>query len=320
MMTNQTTRVLDLLKRFNQNKKVCIAQLQNDYLWDGKSEKTIRRDLDVIKVIFPESFELIRGGESGCYKAITKEAFDNFMKPSTLSLMVQTFSLAQHSDLFNNLDMDDDDKRIIESKIKDLKKVYEFKSKPFENKSSDAMIFKKLENAITYKKEILIDYEVPGAIKQMDVKPYKIVFMNENFYLACEAINESYSFSVYRISKIQEVIYANRTFHHNPDIVSFIKTMQTPLATYKPNFKEHLVEVLVEVDTQKAIHFKAKKYLTSQTILEEKENGNLLIQFTVTQDIELKDLIKRWIPYVKVISPLSLKEKIAKDIAHYLEE
>jgi len=319
-MTNQTTRVLDLLKRFNQNKKVSINELKNDYLWDGKSEKTIRRDLDVIKEMFPESFELIRGGESGCYKAITKEAFDNFMKPSTLSLMVQTFSIAQHSDLFNNLDMDGDDKRIIESKIKDLKKVYEFKSKPFENKSSDAKIFKKLENAINYKKEILIDYEVPNTIIQINVKPYKIVFMNENFYLACEVINENYSFSVYRISKIQDVSNANRTFHHNPDIVSFIKAMQTPLATYRPNFKEHLVEVIVEVDSKKAVHFKAKKYLTSQTILEEKENGNLLVKFTVTQDIELKDLVKRWLPYVKIISPLSLKEKIAQDIAHYLEE
>ena len=319
-MTNQTTRVLDLLKRFNQNKKVSINELKNDYLWDGKSEKTIRRDLDVIKEMFPESFELIRGGESGCYKAITKEAFDNFMKPSTLSLMVQTFSIAQHSDLFNNLDIDDDDKRIIESKIKDLKKVYEFKSKPFENKSSDAKIFKKLENAINYKKEILIDYEVPNMIMQINVKPYKIVFMNENFYLACEVINENYSFSVYRISKIQAVTYANRTFHHNPDIVSFIKAMQTPLATYRPNFKEHLVEVIVEVDSKKAVHFKAKKYLTSQTILEEKDNGNLLIKFTVTQDTELKDLVKRWLPYVKIISPLSLKEKIAQDIAHYLEE
>jgi len=86
-MTNQTIRVLDLLKRFNQNKKVCISALQEELLWEGKSEKTIRRDLDVIKEIFPESFELVRGGENGCYKAITKEAFNNFIdNPNTLSL------------------------------------------------------------------------------------------------------------------------------------------------------------------------------------------------------------------------------------------
>ena len=46
-MTNQTARVLELLKRFNDGKKVCIEALGNEVLWEGKSEKTIRRDLDV---------------------------------------------------------------------------------------------------------------------------------------------------------------------------------------------------------------------------------------------------------------------------------
>ena len=79
MTTKQTARVLELLKRFNNGEKVCIDALQQDTLWYGKSEKTIRRDLDVIKEYFPESFELIRGGhgERGCYKAVTKGVFDN---------------------------------------------------------------------------------------------------------------------------------------------------------------------------------------------------------------------------------------------------
>lgn len=56
MTTNQTARVLELLKRFNNGEKVCIGTLQQDSLWYGKSEKTIRRDLDVIKKYFPEAF------------------------------------------------------------------------------------------------------------------------------------------------------------------------------------------------------------------------------------------------------------------------
>ena len=98
-MTNQTARVLDLLKRFNDGKLVCIKHLQNEYLWEGKSEKTIRRDLDVIKEIFPDSFELVRGGESSCYKAVTKSFFENFLDERTLSLLVQSFAIAQHSNL-----------------------------------------------------------------------------------------------------------------------------------------------------------------------------------------------------------------------------
>ena len=51
---------------------VVVDNLQKghkDALWEGKSEKTIRRDLDVIKEFFPNAFELIRGGkgETGCY-------------------------------------------------------------------------------------------------------------------------------------------------------------------------------------------------------------------------------------------------------------
>ena len=41
-----------------------------------------------------------------------------------------------------------------------------------------------------------------------------------------------------------------------------------------------------------------------------KLNGNLLISYQVTQEIEIEELIKKWFPYVKVVEPLSLKEKI----------
>ena len=128
-MTNQTQRVLELLKRFNNGQKVCIESLKNDMLWENKSEKTIRRDLDVIKEVFPSSFELIRG-EKGCYKAITKKAFDQFLDERNLSLLVQTFNIAQRSELFNSLDIDKSNKRIIEQKIKESRKLYIFKNKP----------------------------------------------------------------------------------------------------------------------------------------------------------------------------------------------
>ena len=290
-MTNQTTRVLDLLKRFNQNKKVCISQLQDELLWEGKSEKTIRRDLDVIKEIFPESFELVRGGENGCYKAITKEAFNNFIdNPNTLSLMVQTFSITQHSDLFNNLEMDETDKRLIENKIKDMKKIYEFKSKPFENRSGEAEIFKIFEHAIYYKKETTIVY---GEKKEeLIIKPYKILFMNGNFYIASEVLNRGFQFTLSRISKILTAQYSNKTFHHNRDITSFIKQMQTPNAKYTPEYKEQLIEVTVEVDKRKARFFKAKKYLSSQKIVEEKEDGSLIVSYEVTQEMEMDEVIK----------------------------
>ena len=320
MATNQTQRVLELIRMFNLGQTVCIEQLQEHNLWYGMSERTIGRDLKVIKEYFPESFELIRGskGEKGCYKAVTKKAFENFMKPEVLSLMVQTFKMASRSDMFDEFDLDSKDRSIIKRKITELDNIYEFKHKPFENVKSDNVIFKKLENSIKYQKCIILEYQTQNGIIKQEVKPYKIIFINENFYLACEIEHEEYQFSMFRISKIKIVEDTEKTFYKNIDIANFIKDIQTPFAIYTPNYKEHQVEVLVEIASKKAYFFKSKKYLKSQQILETKENGNLIVSYMVTKPMEVEELIKRWLPYIKVIKPLSLKTKIENELKEYL--
>ena len=335
--TNQTVRVLELLKRFNNGKTICITNLIEeakedikvgifDNLWINNnekkpkpvSEKTIRRDLDVIKEYFPESFELVRGGENSCYKAITKNAFDNFINAEFMSLMVQMFNLANKSDLFSNFDLDDNDKKILESKIKDSKKCYEFKTKPFESFKSDSVLLKELESKIKHQKYINIEYDINGTINKFEVKPYKIIFINENFYLACEIEHEKLEFALYRLSKIKSIEDTSKTYHKNIEIEDFIKDMQTPFSSYKRDYKKHLIPVVLEVDKSKAFYFENKKYLKSQEILEKKDNGNLLLSFKVTQEMEIEELIKKWIPFVKVIEPISLKEKIKSDLKSYL--
>lgn len=339
MATNQTERVMELLKRFNNGEKVCIQKLRENAdaegsinLWyqdnynnknkdlNAVSEKTIRRDLDVISKHFPESFELIRGskGEKGCYKAVTKQAFDNFMAPETLSLMALTFSMASKSELFDNFNLSDDDRKIIEKELKSINKVYEFKNKPFETSKTDNKILKALEHSIKYQKCVYLEYDIGSEYIKMEVKPYKILFINENFYVACE-MEDTIQFRLYRISKIKTVEDTSKTFQKNYDIEDFIKDIQTPFPQYKPQYRKHLVDVQVEVNSAKAYFFKVKQHLKSQKIIETKENGNLIVGFQVTQEMELESLIKSWLPHIKVISPVSLKEKIESELRSYLE-
>lgn len=323
LITNQTARVLELLKRFNDGQKVCIDALEKDALWEGKSEKTIRRDLDVIKEYFPNAFELIRGGkgERGCYKAITQSTFDNFLKPDALSLLIQTFNIAQRSDLFDSFDMSSDEKKILDSKVNQVNKYYEFKNKPLESKKDDYKLFKKLEQAIELQKYLILEYpDHNGVFEKKEVKPYKIVFIQENFYLACEVDNENYEFSMFRISKIRSTEDTKKTYQKNPDIIDFIKFMQTPFAIYQRDFRKHLIDVVLEVDKSKAFFFHAKKFLRSQVIFDTKENGNLIVTYKITQLREIDALIKQWIPYVKVIEPLNLKEQILNELRAYVDD
>lgn len=166
MATNLQARVLELLKRFNNGNKVSIDDLQYDVMWEGKSEKTIRRDLDVIKEYFPESFELVRGGkgEKGSYKALTNKVFDKFMNKNTIALLVQTFNLVQRSNAFESLDISDDDKRILEAEIKKSNNRYVFITKPYETKQGEVELLESIGKAIDkknklhlYKKKIVLE-------------------------------------------------------------------------------------------------------------------------------------------------------------------
>ena len=319
MATNQTYRVLELLKMFNNGNVVCIDTLKSNYLWNCLSDKTIRRDLDVIREVFPESFQLVRNGTDGCYKAITTSMFNNFLDPKNLSLLVQTFNIAQRSNLLESIDIDEEDKIILQTKINDYKKIYEFKNKPFESKSGDYVLFKKIENAIYFKKYNIMSYAVDSTTtKVFEIKPYKIVFMNENFYLASEVVDSSFEFSIFRISKIIDLEDTNKTFHRDYEIERFISDMQTPFARYKRNYKSDLIEIILEVDSSKAFYFKNKNYLTSQQIYKELDNGNIQLSYMVTQELEIQDLVYKWLPYIKVISPKNFYETIMRQLEEYV--
>jgi len=188
----------------------------------------------------------------------------------------------------------------------------------------DVLINKMLENLNILKDSIKEQKEVSIKYKQHDrevmyeeLKPYKILFMNDNYYLACET-NNNYKFSMYRINNILEINQLRNTFCYDMDLLEFIENIQTPFAKYEEDYKEKLIKVLVEVDKSKISFFENKKFLPSQKIIDRLENGNLLLSFFVTQELEIEELIKKWIPYLKVIEPLSLDEKIKSDIKKYL--
>lgn len=331
--TSQTARVLELIKRFSRGDKICIEVLQEDALnasennldslWLNEStnkpmsEKSIRRDLDIIKHHFPQAFELIRG-EKGCYKALTNSIFSEFLKPETLSLLIQTFNIAQRNSMFDSFKINETDKKLIKQKVKDKDSVYLFKNRPFETKESDIELFNTLEHNIKFSKKILLEYKTNREeVKTIEVKPYKIIFMNENFYLAGE-VDGKYPYQEYRISRITSIKELGSKFTKNHEIVEFIDDIQTPFSQYSQGYKAKLIDVIVEVSKKKANFFRTKQYMPSQKV-SENSDGSLEVTFKVTTILEMNDLIKRWIPHVKVLEPIELKESIDKELKEYLK-
>ena len=123
----------------------------------------------------------------------------------------------------------------------------------------------KLNLFVTLKKIINFDYKNHGKIVEYEnVKPYKILFMNDNYYLACE-VDNSYKFSMFRISNIENLQDSGKEFYYDIDIQNFISDIQTPFATYKEDYQDYLIKVIVEIDKSKAHFFESKKFLSSQS-------------------------------------------------------
>lgn len=307
-MTNQTMRVLELLKRFNDGQIVKISELKSDALWEGKSEKTIRRDLDVIKQYFPDSFACVRG-EGGAYRAITKASFENFLDTKALSFFALAYNLASKNQLFDTFGFDESAKSALKAKLKSANACYSFVSRPFESIESKAEILKSLEFAITYRRKINLKYKNDQkTLEFKEINPYKIVFMSENFYLICASER---GVSKFRITQIKSVDILSHSFHANADIIKFIECIQTPFAT----FGKESMAVRLKISAQKARFFKAKKFFRSQMIEQSLENGDIIVSYKITNFNEIKSFILSWLGSVEILEPRALKDELNELIA-----
>ncbi|MCK5847944.1 MAG: WYL domain-containing protein, partial [Caldisericia bacterium] len=127
--------------------------------------------------------------------------------------------------------------------------------------NKDNELLKTLKQYIYDKVCIDLEYEQHHKnVKYENVKPYKILFMQDNFYVACEVDNK-YKFMMFRISKVKTITETNIQFYHNPDIKEFIDNIQTPFSRYSVDFKNNMIDVVIKVDKPKANFFKMKKFL-----------------------------------------------------------
>lgn len=312
-MANQTDRVMELIKQLKNNQIICIDTLKSQAMWEGKSERTIFRDLDYLK----EYFELKSiPNNKGCYKVLNTSLIENFLTPETLSMLIQTFYLVNRTNLLKSINISKQDKSILEKEIKNRNKIYDFKNFVFEN-DVDFEKFKKLEYVIKYQKYTTIKYKsIKDEINEFIIKPYKIVFLNGNFYLASEIENKNFTFTLYRISRIMDIQEQNREFHKKFEIEDFIKQINTPFAKYTPEFRKNLIDVEIELNENIAKFFKEKKFFPSQQI--KIINNKTIVTYKVTQLLEIKNFLKQWIPDIKILKPIKLNEIIKEELEMFL--
>ena len=288
-------RTIEILKELNTGKKLCVSTLAQRY---EVSDRTIRRDFSLIKEMFGD----FMSKEGECYQAYKKIFLEDVLSATdlmTLANIVNVFGITQKESVVS-------DKTA--ALIKKSMSVYDFKTRPYESIKNRELI-KKLEHAIKFNKEIEIKYKTERAITEANFHPYKILFLNENFYMVGENVSNN-SFQFRRVSMIEDISYKNRTFIPHSDIQTFIETIQTPWSSFGK--KEILVQIRVHKSTRR--YFILKDYLPSQKLVKTYENGDILVEYKISNVREIDELLIKWLPNIEIIYPRNLKKRIKKTL------
>jgi len=284
-------RTIEILKRLNEDKKLCVSHLSIEY---GVSDRTIRRDFELIRDVFGDFMS--KDGE--CYRAYQKVLLDDVMNSNEL------LTLANIINLFSSLNKNENISQSTKDLVKKSLQIYDFKSRPFEDLAKKE-ILKTLEHTIKFNKEVKILYRNELNVSQRRFEPYKILFVNENFYLS--GVNRSKNgFELLRISLIEEVKFTSKTFSIDKDIEKFIRTLQTPWATFGSN------DIVIKLQVDKSIRrfFRLKKYLPSQKIVQTFENGDIEVNYCISNFKEVEEIIIKWLPKLTILAPNNLKKHI----------
>lgn len=301
-------RGLEIIIELEQKGVICKETVPKGE-WKNK-----KRYLDTLDFFFKsyKQKNIFNLEKKGCYRVLNREKLRHF------------FNMLYDQDEFES-------KASVLSRFfpHDYEKIYPTKTSeqtilytnPLEDFSNHGFITH-LNKAISTKSKVSIRYLSSTHKQQItfyEMIPLRIVFIEGNLYLAtleeCEANN---GFKFLRISNIQSVKPLAKGFHHTQRVQQAIEftthRIQTPFTSYlSETFEVHL-----RVSPCVAGYFKKKKFLASQKIMNENKDGDLILSFQVTQEMEIVPLIKKWIPHLSVIKPASLKESLKKEIQEHL--
>jgi predicted DNA-binding transcriptional regulator YafY len=144
--------------------------------------------------------------------------------------------------------------------------------------------------------------------KTYTLDPYRLVYFRGGLYLYARAheYGEVRTFAVERIQKI-EVLDLNFKSQEAFDATEYVKGA-FGIAGGKPE------PVEMVFDPSQAGYIRERVWHESQQ-LEEKPDGSTVLRMNVHPSPELKSWVKGFIPHVRVVLPLRLRDEIAKDLA-----
>ncbi len=307
---SQSQRILTILQMLFDKQIINSDKLSNYFDTDKRS---IQRDIKLLKEFFKDKLYQPKRGE---YILQDSEHLYSFIQNVQNSNNLKAFF--EFITLFDDKLLsffDQEQFPMIKQIRRESRVYYHILEKPIESLKSDFL--DDIKKAISQRQYANLSFQ---EIQKRDlemIKPIKIVFADGNWYLA--SITKNYKsnngFKFFRINFITDFRLLPQTFQREIEAEKFIENFQSLFQNYKSN----AYEVKLRIDAKVSRYFLVKKHLKSQRIIEKKENDDLIITYQINDEMEVIPLIKKWLPYLKVLSPKTLDDRIKKEIEQYLK-
>lgn len=189
-----------------------------------------------------------------------------------------------------------------------LNKAYLIKNQGFENISSKKDCFEQLSAAIIKNSPVNFIYSNKSRV----VNPYKLINNNGIWYLLADENNQLKNFT---FSKIEKFNWEDELKKFTPK-KEFLEQIEKNDTNW---FSKESIEVVLKINNSAKEYFLRKEILPNKKLLEQNEEY-FIISTIVSYDDEILRVVKSWLPHIKIMNPLYLKDKINTILHNYLSQ
>ena len=294
-------RVGQMLKFFLEKERVTTATLSREF---HTTPRTIQRDLSFLKQC---GFPVSEAGP-GVYR-LDKDIFKNFQlfDENEMALIVSLkCAVSQLGQPFQKA-ADEVFNRLYQATASQPIYIHVDESVPL-----DARLMNRLLKAIRSKRRVSFHYASVNS-HPATVDPYKIVHYDGFWYLVAREDGTGI-IKRYALDKLKDLKMLPTNYAAAPKDLDELLRQSANIWFCK----ERNLEVLIEVNPKAADYFKRRKIFPTQKIKEEKLDGSLIVSLRVGQYEEIRDILKAWLPNVRIMEPEALRKDVADEMKKWI--
>ena len=289
--TQLAQRLSLILTRLNRGERIDISLLAEEF---NTSVRTIQRDIN-------ERFGFLEWEEKGSrfYKI-------NLQKSGFLTEEdINRFALfASISDLFPKID-----REFYQEKLTQSVQVKGFQYEDISGKQAE---FNALNNAIKENLNISFKYAKNSTqeTKFYQISPYSLLNKNGIWYLIGSENNKQKTFC---FTQITDLLISKEKFIPNETLLDEIRQSDS---LYHGN---QLPEIIIKVASHVSHYFLRRNLLPNQKLVHKLDDGGLLLSCENVNEQEIVPLVQYWVPYLTIISPVNLQNKMINNLQNYIQ-